>query len=183
MQETPCSTPGSGRSTREGTGYPLQYSCVSLVAQLVKNPSAIQETWVWSLDWEVPPGEGNGYPLQYSGPENSMDSIVQGVAKNQTQLSDFHVHFSFWCSNYPRYTNGTPSTWPLRSFHVFSLLNITRYSRLIFIFPYHNPKISQFSRVLLLLVKMLLKTLSGNKVDQCVHDYWGVFTSRPFLKN
>ena len=38
------------------------------------------------------PGEGNYYPLQYSGLENSMDSIVHGVAKNRTQLSDFHFH-------------------------------------------------------------------------------------------
>ena len=36
------------------------------------------------------PGEGKGYPLQYSGLENSMDHIVHGVAKSQTQLSDFH---------------------------------------------------------------------------------------------
>ena len=36
------------------------------------------------------PGEGKGYPLQYSGLENSMDCIVHGVAKSQTQLSDFH---------------------------------------------------------------------------------------------
>ena len=39
------------------------------------------------------PGEGKGYPLQYSGLENSMDSIVHGVAKSQTGLSDFHFHF------------------------------------------------------------------------------------------
>ena len=26
-------------------------------------------------------GEGNGYPLQYSGLENSLDSIVHGVAE------------------------------------------------------------------------------------------------------
>ena len=39
------------------------------------------------------PGEGKGYPLQYSGLENSMDSIVHGVAKSQTRLSDFHLHF------------------------------------------------------------------------------------------
>ena len=44
--------PGSGRSAGEGIGYPLQYSWASLVAQLVKNPSAVQETWVQSLDWE-----------------------------------------------------------------------------------------------------------------------------------
>ena len=34
--------------------------------------------------------EGNGYPLQYSGLENTMDCIIHGVAKSQTQLSDFH---------------------------------------------------------------------------------------------
>ena len=39
------------------------------------------------------PGEGKGYPLQYSGLENSMDSIVHGVAKSQTRLSDFHFHW------------------------------------------------------------------------------------------
>ena len=39
------------------------------------------------------PGKGNSYPLQYSGLENSMDSIVHGVAKNRTRLSDFHFHF------------------------------------------------------------------------------------------
>ena len=37
------------------------------------------------------PGEGKGYLLQYSGLENSMDSIVHGVAKSQTRLSDFHL--------------------------------------------------------------------------------------------
>ena len=41
------------------------------------------------------PGEGKGYSLQYSGLENSMDCIVHGVAKGQTQLSDFHFHFHF----------------------------------------------------------------------------------------
>ena len=46
--------PGSGRSPGEGIGYPLQYSWASLVAQLVKNPPAVQETWVRSLDWEDP---------------------------------------------------------------------------------------------------------------------------------
>ena len=37
------------------------------------------------------PGEENGYPLQYSGLENSMDSIVHGVTKSWTRLSDFHT--------------------------------------------------------------------------------------------
>ena len=42
----PGSIPGSGRSTREGIGYQLQYSWASLVAQLVKNLPAIRETWI-----------------------------------------------------------------------------------------------------------------------------------------
>ena len=37
---------GSGRSTGEGTVYPLQYSWASLVAQTVKNSLAMWETWV-----------------------------------------------------------------------------------------------------------------------------------------
>ena len=82
----PCSIPGLGRSPEEGKGYPLQYSglensmdCLvhgvtksrtrlsnlhfkvekaSLVAQLVKNPPAMRETWVWSLGWEKPLEKG-----------------------------------------------------------------------------------------------------------------------------
>ena len=46
--------PGLGRYAREGIGYPLQYSWASLVAQLVKNPPAMWETWVRSLGWEDP---------------------------------------------------------------------------------------------------------------------------------
>ena len=37
------------------------------------------------------PGEGKGDPLQYSGLENSVDCIVHGVTKSQTQLSDFQL--------------------------------------------------------------------------------------------
>ena len=84
------------------------------MAQLVKNPPAMQETPVQSLGREDPlemgfpggsageesacnagdlgsisglvrsPGRGKGYPLQYSGLENSMDSIVLGVVKRWT---------------------------------------------------------------------------------------------------
>ena len=42
--------PGSGKSAGEGIGYPFQYSCDSLVAQLVKNPPAMSETWDRSLE-------------------------------------------------------------------------------------------------------------------------------------
>ena len=50
--------PGSGRYAGEGIGYPLPYSWASLVAQLVKNPPAMQETWIQSLDWEDPLEKG-----------------------------------------------------------------------------------------------------------------------------
>ena len=42
----PSSIPGLGRSTGEGIGYPLQYSWAAVVAQVVKNPPAMRETWV-----------------------------------------------------------------------------------------------------------------------------------------
>ena len=48
----PSSISRSESSTGEGIGYPLQCSLASLVAQLVKNPPTLQETWVRSLGWE-----------------------------------------------------------------------------------------------------------------------------------
>ena len=52
------SVPGLGRSPGEQNSYPLQYSCTSLVAQLVKNPPAMQETVVRFLGWEDPLEKG-----------------------------------------------------------------------------------------------------------------------------
>ena len=55
-EESACSTrdpglsPGLGNSPGEGNGYPLQYSWVSLVAQRVKNPPAVWENWLPSLE-------------------------------------------------------------------------------------------------------------------------------------
>ena len=56
--EDPGSTPGSGRSAGEGIVYPLQYSWTSVVAQLVKNPAMMRDTWVRSLGWEDPLEKG-----------------------------------------------------------------------------------------------------------------------------
>ena len=67
-------------------GAHIDGSWGSVVAQLVKNPPAKQETWVGKI-----PGEGEGYPLQHSGLEKSMDCIVHGVTKSQTRLRGFHV--------------------------------------------------------------------------------------------
>ena len=58
--------PRSGRSPGEGIGYPLQCSWASLVAQSVKNPPAMRETWVQSLGWEDPL-EGQATPVFLTG--------------------------------------------------------------------------------------------------------------------
>ena len=54
MQETPVRFLGQEDLLEKGIGYPLQYSWVYLVAQLVKNLLAKRETWVQSLGWENP---------------------------------------------------------------------------------------------------------------------------------
>ena len=42
----PGSIPGSGSSSGEGIGYPVQYSWASLVAKMVKNLPAVLGSWV-----------------------------------------------------------------------------------------------------------------------------------------
>ena len=54
---------------------------------MVKNLTAVRETWVPSLGWEDSPG-GNGNPLPYSCLENphrqrSLMGCILGVAKSQ----------------------------------------------------------------------------------------------------
>ena len=50
--------PGSRSSPGKVIGYSLQYSWASLMAQMVKNPPVMQETWVRSLGWEDPLEKG-----------------------------------------------------------------------------------------------------------------------------
>ena len=69
--------PGLGRSPREEIAYPLQYSWASLVAQLVKNPPAMQETWVQSLGWEDPLEEAmQPTPVFLPGESHGQRSLV-----------------------------------------------------------------------------------------------------------
>ena len=53
-------------------------------AQLVKNLSAMRETWVQSLGLEDPLEKGKATHSSNSGLENSMECIVHGVTKGQT---------------------------------------------------------------------------------------------------
>ena len=48
--------------------------CNSLMAQLVKNPPEMQETWVRFLDWEDPLEKGKA-THQYFGLQNTMDYL------------------------------------------------------------------------------------------------------------
>ena len=57
MQETPIGFLGQEDLLEKGKAT-LQYSWASLVAQLVKNPPAMWETWVRSLGWEDPLEQG-----------------------------------------------------------------------------------------------------------------------------
>ena len=68
----------------------------SLVAQMVKNWPKMHETGLIP-GWRRSLGEGNGNPFQYSCLDNTMNreawwAIVHGVAKSQTQLSNWHTH-------------------------------------------------------------------------------------------
>ena len=81
--------PGLGRSAGEGIGYPLQYSWASLVAQLVNNLQCRRHRFdpcagkiLWRRE-RVPS------PVFWPG---EFRRLSYGVAKSQTQLSNFHFH-------------------------------------------------------------------------------------------
>ena len=61
--------PGLGRSTGEGIGYPLQYSWVSLVAQLLRNLPAMGVTWVKYLG-------SNQSIVKEISPEYSLEELM-----------------------------------------------------------------------------------------------------------
>ena len=93
-KESACNTgdpsliPGLGRSLGKGIGYPLQYSWASLVAQMVKNLPAMQETWVRSLGCEDPLEEGMATHTSSHARRIPMDrgawwAIVHGVTKSR----------------------------------------------------------------------------------------------------
>ena len=80
-------------SSKEGLGYPLQYSWAFLVTQMVKNLPAMQETWVQFLVWEDTLEESMATHSSVLAWRIPMDrgtrwATVHGVTKSQTQLSD-----------------------------------------------------------------------------------------------
>ena len=69
----------------------------SLIAQVVKNPPALQEIPVQFLGWEDSLEKGQATPSSILAWR--MPWTVHGVANSQTQLSDFHFS-SFGHSSY-----------------------------------------------------------------------------------
>ena len=89
----PSSIPGSGRSTGEGIGYPLQYYWTSLVAQLVKNPPAMWETWVWSLGWEDPLEKGTATTsVFWPGELHALYSPRDRKESDIAERLSLHIH-------------------------------------------------------------------------------------------
>ena len=95
----PGSIPGLGSSLGEGIGYPLQHSWASPVAQMVKNPPAMRETWVWSLGWEDPLEEGMATHSSILAWRIPMDrgawqASVNGITKSDKteRLSTAHMY-------------------------------------------------------------------------------------------
>ena len=91
----PGSISGSGRSAGEGNGCPLQYSWASLVAQMVKNLPAMQETWVRSLGWKDPLEKGmaaHSSTLAWRSPWNRQVVGYSTWGCKESDVTDFHFH-------------------------------------------------------------------------------------------
>ena len=97
----PFSIPGLERSPEEGIDYLFQYSWASLVAQTVKNPPTMWETWVQSLGWEDPMEESMVTQASILVWRIPMDrgawwATVLGVTKSQTWLSNKAQHTKYF---------------------------------------------------------------------------------------
>ena len=114
--EDPSSIPGSGRPTGERIGYPLQYCWASLVAQLVKNPPAIWETWVLSLGREdcLEKGKATHSLVFWPGEFHGLYSPSPWGHKESdtTEWLSLHfmnigVHASFWIMVFSRHMSSS----------------------------------------------------------------------------
>ena len=93
----PGSISGWGRSPGEGIGCLLQYSWASLVAQMVRNLPAIQETWVRSLGWEYLLEKGMATHSSILAWRIRMDrgagqALIHETAKSQTRLKQLGTY-------------------------------------------------------------------------------------------
>ena len=85
---------GLARSTGDGIDYSFQYSRSSLVAQLVKNPPTMWETWLQSLGWEDPLEKGTATHSRIRAWRVPWAVWSAGL-QSWAGLSDFHCLVSF----------------------------------------------------------------------------------------
>ena len=94
-KESTCTVgdPGSGRSSGEGIGYPSQYSWASLVAQLVKNLPAMQETYLGTIPGlRRSPGEREWLPTPVFWPGEFHGLYSCKESDTTKQLSPFKFY-------------------------------------------------------------------------------------------
>ena len=116
----PGSIPGSGRSPGEGIGYPFQYSWASLVAQMVKNPPAMWETWVRSLGWEDPLEEVMAahpsilawrIPMDRGAWRATVHRVTESQTREQPSTAQHEVHTHMSLSLKSFFTSQPKGSW------------------------------------------------------------------------
>ena len=113
-QPSPVFLPRESHGQRSLVGYSQSmrshWSNLALMHLFFLDSSVVKESACNAGDPGLIPGlgrssgEGKSYALQYSGLENSMECMVHGVAKSQTRLSDFSLHFKL-CDHYLKITH------------------------------------------------------------------------------
>ena len=73
------------------------YKFASLVSQLVKKLPAMQKTWVQYLGWRDPVEKGKATHSSISGPEDSIDCRVHGVA--ELDMTEGLSLFTYVCNS------------------------------------------------------------------------------------
>ena len=108
----PSSIPGLGRSPGEGIGYPLQYSWASLVAQLVKYPSVMPETWVRTLGWKNP-WRKERLPTPVFWPREFHGLYSPWACKELDMTEQLSLKPITGSGNQPKANNILKNCWPL----------------------------------------------------------------------
>ena len=118
MRKTPVLIPGSGRSTGEGLGYPLQYSWASLMDQQVKKPSQCWcpgfSLWIGKIPWSrdrLPtpvfwPGEFHGLymewdttepiSLHFSLTKGLLSSLISSLLSSRLMVLFYFIFSGWW---------------------------------------------------------------------------------------
>ena len=88
-------------SAGEGISSPLQYSWASLVAQLVKNPPVMRETWVGKIPLRrerIPTPVFLGFPCGSAGKESACNArdldLIPGLGRSSGEGKGYPLQYS-----------------------------------------------------------------------------------------